>query len=115
MAKTEGALFSNQARGTLAGIVTYQRNPKHAQAHKRLTRHDPETAAQLSQRSLFADAVSAWQALSEAEKDVYRNRASGTGGRSGYNIFLSEYTPTPPVTYKKFGTDVFGGGKYGGP
>lgn len=115
MAKTVGALLSREAHGTLAGVITYQSNPRNKQAHKRLTRHDPETAAQLSRRSLFAAAVSAWQALSEAQKDVYRERASDTGGRSGYNIFISEYTPAPPVTYHKFGTDYFGARKFGGP
>jgi hypothetical protein len=113
MARTEGALFSEQARGTLADTITYQRNRKNPQAHKRLNRQDRRTASQLSQRSLFADAVAAWQALSEAQKDVYRARATGTGGRSGYNIFLSEYTPTPPVTHAIFGQVAFGSVKFG--
>jgi alpha-ketoglutarate-dependent taurine dioxygenase len=113
MARTEGALFSEQARGTLADTITYQRNRKNPQAHKRLNRQDRRTASQLSRRSLFADAVAAWQALTEPEKEAYRIRASGTGGRSGYNIFLSEYTPAPPVQHAVYGENKYGEVKYG--
>ena len=113
MAKTEGALFSTGAHGTLAGVVTYQGSRKHAQAHKRLNRQDRQTASQLSRRSLFADAVAAWQALTEEEKEVYRARASESGGRSGYNIVLSEYTPAPPVTHAIFGQCRFGQVNFG--
>ena len=41
-------------------------------------------------RGVFADAVSAWQALSTSQKELYRIKSSGKH-MSGYNVFLHEY------------------------
>lgn len=42
-------------------------------------------------RTLFAEAVSAWQSLSSAEKQQYSSTASRRGGLTGYNLFVSNY------------------------
>lgn len=51
---------------------------------------NPQTAEQQANRSKFADAVSAWQALTAGQKEVYRLKSSGKH-MSGYNVFLREY------------------------
>lgn len=54
---------------------------------------NPNTEAQQTQRSKFADAVSAWQGLTNEQKANYNTRRN-IGARSGYNIFISEYMKT---------------------
>lgn len=48
------------------------------------------TPAQQANRSKFADAISAWQALSLAQKEVYNEKARGRH-MSGYNLFIRYY------------------------
>ena len=48
---------------------------------------NPQTAPQQANRSKFANAVAAWQALSEAEKNTWRKKALGST-IPGYQFFL---------------------------
>jgi hypothetical protein len=52
----------------------------------------PETALRIAnpRRGVFANAVSAWQALSTSQKEVYRVKSWGKH-MSGYNVFLHEF------------------------
>jgi len=50
-------------------------------------------ATQQTWRGRFADAISAWQALTSQEKEVFRIKSSGKK-MSGYNVFLHEYLIT---------------------
>jgi len=50
---------------------------------------DRNSLGQLKRRGRFAEAVAAWRALSEAEKDSYRQRGRRQN-RTGYNLFVSE-------------------------
>lgn len=49
-----------------------------------------KTIPQQANRTKFADAISAWQALTTSQKEVYRVKSSGKR-MSGYNVFLHEY------------------------
>jgi hypothetical protein len=51
---------------------------------------DPQTAPQLARRAVFSNAVAAWQALSEAEKNSYAPEAAKRG-LPAYQFFLSRY------------------------
>jgi hypothetical protein len=51
---------------------------------------NPKTALQQRKRHGFGAAVAAWRALSEAEKEGYRERAAAEG-RTGYNLFISAF------------------------
>jgi len=51
---------------------------------------NPRTSDQQAWRQIFADAISAWQALTQEQKDQYNKDAKGKG-LSGYNLFLKEY------------------------
>lgn len=51
---------------------------------------NPQTEIQQENRYKFAEAVLAWQDLTEQEKTVYNELSTGTN-KSGYNIFISRY------------------------
>ncbi|MBI5534685.1 MAG: hypothetical protein HY898_18310 [Deltaproteobacteria bacterium] len=50
----------------------------------------PESARQKEQQRQFKLACAAWKALSKGEKEAYQGWGEWSG-RSGYNLFLSEY------------------------
>lgn len=56
---------------------------------------DPKTAAQLHRRAVFADAVSAWRALTDAERAALNQRAKRYH-LSGWNLFISTYLREHP-------------------
>lgn len=76
----------------LSGIyqVRTQYNKKVCVREKYYMPKDPKTAGQVARRSVFASAVSAWQALSDEVKEEYKKLAY-CQPKSGYNIFLGEY------------------------
>lgn len=51
---------------------------------------NPRTTAQQANRQKFADAMSAWSALTEAEKAEYNERAKGRG-TFGWGLFIRDY------------------------
>lgn len=51
---------------------------------------NPQTEAQQTNRQKMNNAVVAWQALTDEQKEVYNEIAKGKD-LSGYNVFLSEY------------------------
>jgi 20S proteasome alpha/beta subunit len=115
MAKTKGALFSIDARGTIADLLTYQKVGAVRHVHKRLLRIDRQSAAQLSQRSAFSTAVSAWNDLSDEDKAAYALLAKAAGLVSGYHYYLRENIGVSQEYYQ-FGQVQFGeNGKFGGP
>ena len=54
------------------------------------TPSNPKTEEQKKVRSLFSEAVKAWQSLSHEKKSAYNNRALKQN-YSGYNLFISIY------------------------
>jgi hypothetical protein len=50
---------------------------------------NPQSVPQEANREKFGDAVVGWQALSEPQREVYRDRAVGRN-MSGYNLYLRE-------------------------
>lgn len=61
---------------------------------------NPRTRDQQAWRSVYADAVAAWQALSDNDKDTWRARATRSY-LNGYCLFLQDYllTHTPTAYY----------------
>lgn len=53
--------------------------------------------AQQADRSTFSAGVSAWQALTELQKDAYRKRATRTKHATGFTLFMSEYLYSHPT------------------
>ena len=54
------------------------------------TPNNPNSTAQQAGRTKFHDAVVAWQGLTDPQKFAYNSRRDAVG-KSGYNIFISEY------------------------
>ena len=52
--------------------------------------HDPQTTAQITQRTKFANAILAWQALTSEEKNVY-NAMQYPPRMTGFNRFIRLY------------------------
>lgn len=99
MAKfTPGAIIS-ELSGSIAA-VTYSRNRGGAYSKPRMTQNNPNSAAQVAVRALTAAAVAAWQALSPAVQESWKQFAttqnsSPTLGQSsklsGYTAFMRFY------------------------
>lgn len=51
---------------------------------------NPRTVPQQARRTAYANGVSAWQALTQPEKDIYNEQAKGKN-LSGYNIFMQDW------------------------
>jgi len=51
---------------------------------------NPQTESQQANRQKYADGVTAWQGLTNEQKEVYNERAKHNK-LSGYNLFLKEY------------------------
>ena len=56
------------------------------------TPYNPQTEAQEANRQKFADAMTAWQALTTEQKNAYDIRARRIG-MFGRNLFIREYYP----------------------
>jgi hypothetical protein len=81
--------------GRMGDIVFVYRNGKqHARPYVRP--RNPKTRAQRARRSVFAKAISAWQALSAQEKSLWNTRARRKN-RTGYNLFISNYLRTARI------------------
>lgn len=53
------------------------------------TVNDRRTWPQIRRRTRFSAAVAEWKAMSDAEREVYRQRGR-EHSRTGYNLFISE-------------------------
>ena len=51
---------------------------------------NPQTSSQQTNRAKFTNAITAWQALTPSQKDVYNQRAKYKNF-SGYNLYITEY------------------------
>ncbi|RLG71708.1 MAG: hypothetical protein DRO11_03850 [Methanobacteriota archaeon] len=88
MAKTEGQLFSIEASGTFAKILTYQGRRYFRHTHKKNIPRNPRTEAQKQSRTKFAAAVNLWHRLTEEQKQVYREAGSKDNNILGINELI---------------------------
>lgn len=106
-----------EARGSIEKTRTYQMTtiivdddpPKRVRAQLQYPYHapvQPDSQAQLDCRQAFADGMTAWVALTPAEKEIWNQKAlleHITRGRkpgsyrvhSGCNLFMQDYLLTP--------------------
>ncbi|MBA7575048.1 hypothetical protein ES708_16864 [subsurface metagenome] len=95
MAKPKSPLLSLRARGTIADSLTFQKRGQDTTARKKPIPTDPKSEAQLAQRQLYRDAISAWRALTAEEKEAWRGVCPGL---SPYHCFMrSELKYVPPL------------------
>lgn len=88
-----GPLFSLEARGTIAGILTYSRSKGMDMVRANLHHMDANTVNQQTIRSYFLNATDAWAALTSGNKTSWDTWASNQGNPavSGYNAFIGKY------------------------
>ena len=76
-----------RARKKLGGKIIYHVRYGKQEQYKYTTPTNPQTEDQQANRSKFATAVAAWQALSEDQKSAWRKKALGST-IPGYQFFL---------------------------
>lgn len=69
------------------------RHPYDLQLRRHVIPFDPLTAAQLARRQVFADAVTAWHALTPAEKAQWTEQGK-PNALPGYHWFISRWLKT---------------------
>lgn len=115
MAKITGGLLSENARGSIGGVITYQGRRTFRHVHIKSTPKDPQTAAQRYCRDRMAALVLQWQGLSTAEKQYYEDLSPQYNNNPGYNVFLTIKLKSAQM-WVKFGWVTFGtDGRFGGP
>ncbi|APR88462.1 hypothetical protein A7982_13811 [Minicystis rosea] len=74
--------------GAVSGLVFCHRG-KGVYARAHVVPRDPKSESQRARRAAFQAAVAAWRALSGAERESFRKRAT-RHGRTGYHLFMAE-------------------------
>lgn len=92
MAKFESTIF-NSIRGSVAG-TTFFTNPEGQIIGRMKTKPvNPQTAPQSLIRAQFSGSVAAWEAMAEADRDLWNSYALGLGtGKTGRQVFIGNYT-----------------------
>jgi len=115
MAKTEGALFSLKARGSLGNVITYQGRRFFQHVHRKAKPFNPNSPGQQRFRTFFAVFVAEWQGLSTAEKAAYDILGEKYDRIPGFNYYLRSRL-LAATYWVKFGKYFFGEHyKFGGP
>ncbi|GAI67966.1 unnamed protein product, partial [marine sediment metagenome] len=95
MAKPKSPLLSLGARGSIADSLTFQKRGRATIAREKPIPQNPRSEAQLAQRQVYTDAISAWHALTAAEKEAWRGVCPDL---SPYHCFMrSELKYVPPL------------------
>jgi len=79
-----------QAHGTISKTMTFIRRRGIVYARPYIVPRDPRSAGQVTQRQLFSDAVTAWQAESTASKAYFDNASIGQS-YTGFNLYVSMF------------------------
>jgi len=92
MAKVSGPLLSLGASGTIGGLMTFSNWKGQNYVRQRVTPYNPQSTDQTTQRGLFTDAVTHWQAKDAPTKLTWTDRAKELGyTMSGFNFFVQQY------------------------
>jgi hypothetical protein len=87
--KVKGPLFSADAKGTLANIITFQGGFGGQRAQVKPGHRDAQSGAQLTQRAKFEEGRSFWHTLNEHEKEFY-NFLANPMQMTGYDYCLAQ-------------------------
>lgn len=112
MAKLEAPLLSEQASGTLAGVLTFSSRKSGQQVRFQKKQKDVITSLRTAQRAKYNEAVSAWNNLNPTQKANWTRQAQGQN-LTGYNLFISiylnEYSTPAYYGFAIYGESLFGG------
>lgn len=89
MAKTSGALFSTDARGSV-GALTYQHTYRRKIVRAKPIPLNRRSPAQLIVRAAHAKSIKAWQDLCDTKKLAWKEHIAPDGNR-GYHAFIGYY------------------------
>lgn len=100
MARVRGPLMSADARGVLGPLLLFRGGKKAAHAYlpgdpNKLNQRPP-TPAQQARRTIYAEALAAWQALDPGAKDTWTAKAKARPDAvSGWNLYFQDYARRP--------------------
>lgn len=97
-----GLLLGHQARGTINKEKIYRIRTgnghygstlgrKYQDTMDYYTPDNPQTEAQQAWRSIHANAVAGAKALTEEQREPYKEKAQKEGGQTWFTIFVREY------------------------
>lgn len=89
MAKTSGALFSTDARGSVGGI-TFQHAYRRKVCRGKPIPLNRKSTAQLTVRAAVAKTVQFWQELITSQKELWKAYTNGQGN-TGYHAFIQQF------------------------
>jgi len=108
MAKTTGPFLSEEASGSFAKIITAGKWKSRSYMRHHVRPTNPQGTAQQANRQLMADAIIAWRALTNEEKEAQRLLGAQLSPPiPGYNYFLQQYilSPPEPIIYYPVGAE----------
>jgi len=114
MARIEGPLLSQDARGKIAERLVFSLRASGQQVRFQKKQKDVISEARTNQRSIYLEAVNSWNILTASEKLEWKVQAKKLHF-SGYNLFMQSYLSNYVFTRAKayFGIAIFGNTIYG--
>lgn len=107
MVRVTGPFLSLDARGTIANALTGSFSRGVNYIKRKVV---PKMMVREARRKLFTLGASAWNNLSDNEKEYY-NDLKYPSGMTGYNRFMREWLKTNPFSY--YGERIYGIFAYG--
>jgi hypothetical protein len=98
MAKVKAPLFSFDARGNLAKLLTFRRRDRQNIAGAQTTHPDAKSPAQLSWRTMYEACSALWHTLSDVEKQAWETNARSKH-MTGYALWQSQCLRPNPGIY----------------
>lgn len=89
MAKVRGGLFSLEAKGSIGNALNYQMPPGGGIVRLKSKSGGQPSAAQLARRAAYKSLVASWKALTQPQKQVFKDSAK-TLGITGWNLYLKQ-------------------------
>lgn len=108
MAKPKSPLLSLGAQGTIADTLTYQKRGREHIVREKPIPTDPYSLAQAYQRWDYRDYAYLWTLLSNADKQIYRTKASKYH-ITGFSLWMREHLKTLPDIAGRWHLDEKGG------
>lgn len=85
---SQAVVFRVRRGNGVAGSISGHR---YQDKMKYYTPTNPQTVPQQANRTKFSNGITAWQALSDSQKNVYRARAIRLRFATGFTLYMSEY------------------------
>lgn len=104
--------MSLKASGTVAGVLTFSDRKTGSQVRYQKKQKDKITVDRSTQRTLFNQAITAWNLLNSAEKKSWNVQAKGQN-LTGYNLYISIFIGENIKIDSYFGIAIYGNTIYG--